>query len=148
MIPQLKDLVNTYKPDIIWSDGDWDIDSNYFQSKEFLAWLYNDSPSAETVIVNDRWGTDAACKHGDFDTCTDRFNPRILQSKKFENIMSLDLVSWGYRNNFDLSDVILIEDLIEEIVTTVSCGGNININIGATSHGIIITLTTIKSYNQ
>ena len=137
MIPQLKDLVNTYKPDILWADGDWDTDSNYFQSKEFLAWLYNDSPSAETVVVNDRWGTDASCKHGDVNTCTDRYNPRHLQTRKWENAMTLDLNSWGYRKNYELKDVISIESLLEEIVVTVSCGGNILINVGPTSSGTI-----------
>jgi alpha-L-fucosidase len=55
MIPQLKDLVMTYKPEYIWADGDWETDSKYFKSKEFLAWLYNDSPVASTVVVNDRY---------------------------------------------------------------------------------------------
>ena len=65
MLPELKDLVYKYKPDYIWSDGDWDTDSSYFKSKEFLAWLYTDSPVADNVVVNDRWGTDSSCRHGD-----------------------------------------------------------------------------------
>lgn len=37
--------------------------------------LYNDSPVAETVISNDRWGEETMCQHGGFFTCHDRFNP-------------------------------------------------------------------------
>lgn len=136
-MPQLKDLVLRYKPEVVWTDGDWEAFSDYWTSKEFLAWLYNDSPVADSVVVNDRWGIDALCKHGGFLTCSDRFNPRSANDRKWENAMTLDLESWGFRKNFKLSDVITIEQLIEEIVTTVSCGGNILINVGPTSEGKI-----------
>ena len=39
--PQIYDLVNKYKPDVLWTDGDWEASSDYWMSKDFLAWLYN-----------------------------------------------------------------------------------------------------------
>ena len=74
-MPELKDLVETYKPEIVWSDGDGGAPAAYWKSKEFIAWLYNDSPVKDTVVTNDRWGTRTGCKHGDFYTCADRYNP-------------------------------------------------------------------------
>ncbi len=37
---QMVELVNTYRPKLIWSDGDWERPDSYWKSKEFLAWLY------------------------------------------------------------------------------------------------------------
>ena len=70
-IPELYELVQSYQPDLIWSDGDAG-PVDYWKSREFLTWLYNDSPVKDKVVVNDRWGGGTACKHGGFFNCADR----------------------------------------------------------------------------
>lgn len=47
----------------------------------------------------------------------------VLQSHKWENAMSLDKGSWGYRANTMLSNYLTSSELIKELVVTVSCGG-------------------------
>ncbi len=41
MLPQMKDLVIRYEPDIFWPDGEWDHPSETWRSTEFLAWVDN-----------------------------------------------------------------------------------------------------------
>ncbi|XP_050462733.1 alpha-L-fucosidase isoform X2 [Cataglyphis hispanica] len=137
IIPELQELVETYKPEIVWSDGDWEASDSYWKSKEFLAWLYNESPVKDTVVVNDRWGSNMPCHHGGFFTCTDRFNPGVLLPHKWENCMTIDKKSWGFRRNAILSEYFTLAELVKELIVTVSCGGNLLMNIGPTKDGII-----------
>nr|CAB3247383.1 alpha-L-fucosidase [Phallusia mammillata] len=136
-MPELYDIVNRYKPDVIWSDGQWEANSSYWSSPDFLAWLYNESPVKNTVVTNDRWGSDTLCKHGGYLTCSDRYNPGTLQTRKWENAMTIDKGSWGYRRNIQFDQYMTIEELLQELVTTISCNGNILVNVGPTKEGTI-----------
>ncbi|KAF2901668.1 hypothetical protein ILUMI_04511 [Ignelater luminosus] len=137
IIPEMVELVQNYTPEVIWSDGDWDANDTYWKATEFLAWLYNESPVKDTVIANDRWGVAIRCQHGDFYTCADRYNPKVLQNHKWENAMTLDKVSWGYRRYNYITDIMTTAELITTLTETISCGGNILINIGPTHDGRI-----------
>ncbi|VDP52260.1 unnamed protein product [Soboliphyme baturini] len=116
---ELEEIVTTYNPDIVWSDGDWEGGADYWNSTHFLAWLYNDSPVKDLVVVNDRWGAEANCKHGDFFSCSDRYSPGILQKHKWENCMTVDRSSWGFRRTATLADILTIEELIAELAKTI-----------------------------
>jgi len=141
LLPELYDMVNRYKPHYIWSDGDWEANSDYWKSKEFLAWLYNDSPVKDDILVNDRWGKDATCKHGDVKTCgRDRFDPGQLLKFKWENDMTIDHYSWGFRRNAALKDYLTVKYLVHLLSETISCGGNMVMNIGPTADGRILPI--------
>ncbi|XP_064457163.1 alpha-L-fucosidase-like [Ornithodoros turicata] len=137
MIPELKELVTRYRPEVVWADGDWTAPDRYWNSTAFLAWLYNDSPVKDTVVTNDRWGRNTREAHGGFWTVRDRYNPKRLMEHKFENCLTLDRRSWGYRRNAHLSDYLTIEQLLTLVVQTVSCNGNVLINVGPTKDGTI-----------
>jgi alpha-L-fucosidase len=68
MLPQMKDLVTRYEPDVFWTDGEWDHPSSTWRSEEFLAWLFNESKVGKTVAVNDRWGKETRSRHGGYYT--------------------------------------------------------------------------------
>lgn len=46
-----------------------------------------------------------------------------IVSRKWENAMTIDKYSWGYRRNARALDVYTIKNLISQLVETVSFGG-------------------------
>jgi alpha-L-fucosidase len=136
VIPELKELVTKYQPKTLWLDGDWEpTKTNYWMATDFLEWLYNESPSKDMIVTNDRWGSDSREKHGDYYTYLQ--NKDEVPPKKFEYAFSIDQNSWGYNDDSSLEDYISTEDLIRNIVTTVAKGGNVLVNIGPTKRGTI-----------
>uniref|UniRef100_A0AC35GL53 Alpha-L-fucosidase n=1 Tax=Panagrolaimus sp. PS1159 TaxID=55785 RepID=A0AC35GL53_9BILA len=135
--PQMLEIVNTYKPEIIWSDGDWDKSDDYWKSKDFIAWLYNKSPVKDNVVINDRWGHEIMGKHGGFLTYSDHYDPGHLLERKWENCMTLDRGSWGYRRDMKADDVHTVQDLISQLARTISCNGNFLLNVGPSKYGRI-----------
>ncbi|XP_038656660.1 tissue alpha-L-fucosidase-like [Scyliorhinus canicula] len=136
-LPELYDLVMRYKPDIIWSDGDWEAPDTYWNSTGFLAWLYNDSPVKDTVVTNDRWGAGCGCKHGGFFNCADKYSPTKMPHHKWEKCTSVDTHSWGYRRNMHLNDMMDVQSIIHNLMDAVSFGGNLLLDIGPTKEGTI-----------
>lgn len=51
--------------------------------------------------------------------------------------MTIDKKSWGFRRNAVLSEYLTLPELVKELVITVSCGGNLLMNVGPTKDGII-----------
>ncbi|XP_071355415.1 tissue alpha-L-fucosidase-like [Trachinotus anak] len=136
-LPELVDLVMAYKPDLIWSDGDWSAPDTYWNSTQFLAWLYNDSPVKDVVVTNDRWGNGCYCKHGGYYNCADRYTPGELPDHKWEKCQSIDSRSWGYRRDMKLSEIMDLPSIIKDMVNVVAMGGNYLLNIGPMADGMI-----------
>ena len=54
MIPQFKELVSTYKPSLLFADGEWFNSAKEWHSAELIDWFYN--LVGDEAIVNNRWG--------------------------------------------------------------------------------------------
>ena len=59
---------------------------------------------------------------------------------KFEDATIIDRKSWGNRRNIRLEDIKEPHELIAELVSIVSCNGNMLINVGPTREGTIIPI--------
>jgi alpha-L-fucosidase len=141
MIPQMKDLVNSYTPDILWTDGEWDKPSKEWKSEEFLAWLYNDSPVKTNIVVNDRWGSETRSKHGgiyttEYGLIGEKEGIDSSVPHPWEECRGIG-TSFGFNRTEGLSDYSTAEQLIKILVSTVSAGGNLLLDIGPDADGTI-----------
>jgi alpha-L-fucosidase len=135
VFPQFKDLVTHYKPSIIFSDGEWELPSADWHSAELLAWLYNDSPVKDEVVVDDRWGSDTRHKHGGYWT-TEYTAGMSGVEHPWEESRGMG-VSYGYNRAEDLNVYHTGRELVFILVDTVSRGGNLLLDIGPRADGTI-----------
>ena len=135
MFPQFKDLVTRYKPSIIFSDGEWDLPSSEWHSPELLAWLFNESPVKDEVVINDRWGKDTRHKHGGYWT-TEYTAGMSGMDHPWEESRGMGF-SYGYNRAERLQDYHTGWELIMMLTDIVSRGGNLLLDIGPKADGTI-----------
>lgn len=141
MLPQMKDLVTRYKPDILWTDGEWEQPSSTWKSTQFLAWLYNDSPVKDVIAVNDRWGKETRGHHGGYYTTeydlVDNDNAKNKKiSHPWEECRGIG-GSFGLNRNENLSEYSTSGELIKLLIEKVARGGNLLLDIGPAADGTI-----------
>lgn len=133
--PQMKDLINNYQPDVFWTDGDWDASAETWKSQQFLAWLYNESPVKDKIVVNDRWGAGIRFKHGGI--YTPEYQPDLdFEDHYWEESRGMGY-SYGYNREEDAWDYNSTQSLIIALIDKVSRGGNFLLDIGPDEHGKI-----------
>lgn len=135
MFTQFMDLVTRYKPDLIFSDGEWEMTSAEWHSPELLAWLFNDSPVRDEVVINDRWGSDTRHRHGGYWT-TEYTAGMSEVDHAWEENRGMG-VSYGYNRAEGLDVYHTGSELVFILVDTVSRGGNLLLDIGPKADGTI-----------
>jgi len=136
LIPQLKELVVNYKPSLIFADGgEWDKSEKYWKTKEFLAWLYNESPVKDEVVVNDRFARGMPGHHGDYYS-SEYKDAKLDHVHPWEESRGIG-GSYGYNRAENLEDYSTSGELIHELIDIISRGGNLLLNVGPTADGRI-----------
>lgn len=133
--PQMKELINNYQPDVFWTDGDWDAPAETWKSQEFLAWLYNESPVKNKIVVNDRWGSGVRFNHGGI--YTPEYQPDLdFEEHDWEESRGMGY-SYGFNREEDAWDYNSTQSLVIALIDKVSRGGNFLLDIGPDEHGKI-----------
>ncbi|MBW6497980.1 MAG: alpha-L-fucosidase [Bacteroidales bacterium] len=130
MIPQFKEVVSTYKPHVLFTDGEWFHSAEDWNARQLIAWYYNlVGPDA---IVNDRWG------HGaDIGFKTPEYSSgRIQTDRPWAEVRGLGR-SFGLNRNEKLEAYMSPEELIHFFARAVANGGGITINVGPGADGKI-----------
>ena len=135
MHPQFKDVVTRYKPSIIFADGEWELTSADWRSAELLKWLFEESPSKDEVVVNDRWGSETRHVHGGY--WTTEYTPGLSSLQHaWEESRGIGY-SYGYNRAERVKDYRTSRELVLMLADIVSRGGNLLLGIGPAADGRI-----------
>lgn len=130
MIPQFKELVTTYRPSLIFTDGEWWNSAEQWHARELISWYYNlVGPEA---IVNDRWGGGA-----DYGFKTPEYSAGItMTDRPWAEVRGIGR-SFGLNRNEPLENYLTEDDLIHHFATLVANGGGLTLNVGPAGDGQI-----------
>lgn len=134
--PQLREAVQRYAPSIVYLDGEWEFPTDSFEMQEFLAWLFNESPCKDDVVVNDRFGAGSRGKHGGV-YCSEAGVQESGTDHKWCEDRPISRGNWSYNRLEQLEDYLGERDLIHLLVETVAQGGNLHLDVSPCADGTI-----------
>ena len=130
MLPQFKDLISTYKPSVVFTDGEWYNSAEGWHAKELISWYYN--TVGEEAIVNNRWGSGS-----DTGFLTPEYSAGINSpDRPWAECRGIGR-SFGLNRNEDLDAYMTPEELIHFFAKAVGNGGGITLNVGPKADGQI-----------
>jgi alpha-L-fucosidase len=141
LIPQGKELIDKYDPDVLWYDGEWKWGTEHRGTRELSAYFYNRNEGRKQVAVNDRYGDipESRGQHGDF--FTSEFNVERLQSltHKWEENRSIGR-HYGYNHQVTDADVLSPTGLVHMLADVVSRNGNLLLLVNPMGSGALIPM--------
>ncbi len=139
MFPQIRELVERYRPTVFWPDGEWNHPDSSWRALEIVDWIRANHPDAERLVINDRWGKGLRGRVGDFYTTEyghhgghDTFAGR----KPFEECRGT-AGSFAFNRAEGYDDYISRTAAVRLLIDTVARGGNLLLDVGPTADGRI-----------
>jgi alpha-L-fucosidase len=141
MKQQLKELLDTCQPEVLWFDGEW---PKWYTPED--GWeIYNFLRAAQpTLIINNRVGTGRSGMEGldksdrqyagDFGTPEQQIPATGLPGVDWESCMTMN-DTWGFKRNDQ--NWKSSENLVRNLIDIASKGGNYLLNVGPTAEGQI-----------
>ena len=141
MKQQLKELLDSCDPDVLWFDGEWPAWYAEEDARDVCAYLRKLKPG---IIINNRVGKGRKGMEGmskgdrrymgDFGTPEQRIPPTGLPGVDWESCMTMNR-TWGFKK--DDHDWKSTEVLVRNLIDIASKGGNFLLNVGPTAEGLI-----------
>ena len=130
MIPQLKELVSAYKPEVLFTDGEWLNTAEQWHARELIDWYFRTvGPDA---VVNDRWGAGS-----NIGFLTPEYSAGIEETTRpWAEVRGLGR-SFGLNRNEAIEAYMSPGDLIRRFTTAVASGGGMILNVGPKADGQI-----------
>jgi alpha-L-fucosidase len=124
IVPQAKEFIDLYDPDILWFDGDWEMFAEEYRSPEIIAHFYNRASGRKEVALNDRNGR-TRFKIGDF-FCSEyhRLPKGYEMMHPWEENRGISQ-SFGYNREDTEENVLSVKDFVHMFIRTVSANGNL-----------------------
>lgn len=130
MIPQFKELISSYKPELIFADGEWFNTAEEWHAAELISWYYN--MVGDDAIVNDRWGSGSNTGF-----LTPEYSSGIkVTDRPWAEVRGLGR-SFALNRNEKLDAYMTGTELIHFFIKAVANGGGIIINVGPKADGQI-----------
>src|SRR5574344_2575184 len=131
LLPQFKEIVDKFKPSVVFADGDWDFTYQTLRSEQMIDYL-TEKVGKDEVAYNDRWGQGFK---GGFKT--PEYSSGLKDSKNvWSECRSLSR-SFGLNRNSPIEDYLTSKELIHHFVKLVSLGGGLMLNVSPSSDGQI-----------
>jgi alpha-L-fucosidase len=136
---QMKELVERYRPAVLWNDIGW---PRLSDRDALFRWYYGRVPDG---VVNDRFTQSmqeafapaGAGPRRHFDFATAEYSPETaLRASKWEATRGLGL-SFGYNRTEDAASMLSPDELVRSFVDVVSKNGNLLLNVGPAADGSI-----------
>ncbi len=139
MKPQLKELITSYDPAVMWFDGEWVKEWTEPQGRELYNYVRSLKPD---IIINNRVGKGRSGMKGltkegysgDFGTPEQEIPSTGLPGVDWESCMTL-FHHWGYHRDYQ-KWLRPSEKYIHELADIASKGGNLLLNIGPMPDGL------------
>ncbi|MDR1154849.1 MAG: alpha-L-fucosidase [Bacteroidales bacterium] len=124
IVPQAKEFIDLYDPDILWFDGDWEMFAEEYRSPEIIAHFYNRASGRKEVALNDRNGRSRS-KIGDFFCSEYHDMPKGYEMMHpWEENRGISQ-SFGYNREDTEENVLSVKDFVHMFIRTVSENGNL-----------------------
>jgi alpha-L-fucosidase len=137
MLPQLREIIATERPDIIWCDGEWNRPAAFWHDAATFAAYFNAAEArGQDVAIDDRCRTSGDERDGH-----DFYTPEYATfattvERKWEANRGMGY-SYGYNAAEQPSDYKSATELITSLVDIVSKNGNLLLDIGPEADGTI-----------